>query len=377
MRWLAILALLGGCRQILGIDDLEEGRPIDAMTPVADAPPLFDADLSARKKVIAVDPTQVAEALSDFPVWVALDDPQIAARARADGSDIHFRLADGSETPYEIQRWDPTTGHLEAWVRVSLDVGVPTMFEIHYGEPVDTPPPPDPASVFSQQFAAVWHLDDDLSTTAIADATGDVPGTTAGGLDATASVPGRVGRGISFDGVDDLIQFTNPLNGGTQHTISAWIDQRAGENYDSIVTVGNPAQNQSRWFHSFFLSGTAAVGMFGNDWGDTGVDLVNAGWTMLHWTYGSNRLSRFYVNGQPLLDTHTHANGVNTQGTGGYIGYAPPQWGPGAITPSPLNGSLDDVRIATTARSAGYILTEYRNQRAPATFYSVGPEQLP
>jgi hypothetical protein len=34
---------------------------------------------------------------------------------------------------------------------------------------------------------------------------------------------------------------------------------------------------------------------------------------------------------------------------------------------------IDEVRISYTARSPDWILTEYRNQSAPATYLSVGP----
>jgi hypothetical protein len=36
---------------------------------------------------------------------------------------------------------------------------------------------------------------------------------------------------------------------------------------------------------------------------------------------------------------------------------------------------LDEVRVSNIARSAGWISTEYRNQSAPGTFYTVGAEQ--
>ena len=40
-----------------------------------------------------------------------------------------------------------------------------------------------------------------------------------------------------------------------------------------------------------------------------------------------------------------------------------------------LTGTMDEVRIANTSRSAGWIATEYHNQSSPETFYSVGAEQ--
>jgi methylaspartate ammonia-lyase len=35
-------------------------------------------------------------------------------------------------------------------------------------------------------------------------------------------------------------------------------------------------------------------------------------------------------------------------------------------------GTLDEVRVSSTARSAGWIATEYNNQSSPSTFYTVG-----
>ena len=37
-------------------------------------------------------------------------------------------------------------------------------------------------------------------------------------------------------------------------------------------------------------------------------------------------------------------------------------------------GDLDEVRISNVSRSANWILSEYRNQWAPASFYGVGGE---
>jgi hypothetical protein len=50
-----------------------------------------------------------------------------------------------------------------------------------------------------------------------------------------------------------------------------------------------------------------------------------------------------------------------------------PQWPTPGVQTS--NVILDEVRVSNTVRSAGWILTEYRNQYAPASFYSVGLEQ--
>jgi hypothetical protein len=42
-----------------------------------------------------------------------------------------------------------------------------------------------------------------------------------------------------------------------------------------------------------------------------------------------------------------------------------------------LDGKIDEVRISNTVRSADWILTEYRNQSAPATYISAAPRITP
>ena len=40
-----------------------------------------------------------------------------------------------------------------------------------------------------------------------------------------------------------------------------------------------------------------------------------------------------------------------------------------------LNGILDELRISDTARTADWIVTEYRNQNVPGSFYVIGPPE--
>src|SRR5205085_2817123 len=40
-----------------------------------------------------------------------------------------------------------------------------------------------------------------------------------------------------------------------------------------------------------------------------------------------------------------------------------------------LPSTIDEFRISTAARSADWILTEFRNQNSPATFFAVGPQE--
>src|SRR5262249_22301868 len=156
----------------------------------------------------------------------------------------------------EIQSWTKSTGHLEAWVRVpSLSAG--SQLAIRYGDLAAAHAANAPGTFTDYQ--AVWHLDDTLANTTVADAR-NLRNGTAASLTTNDSVAAQLGRGIDFKDGADQITFPNPLTGGTSHTISVWINQRTTTTNDAIIAMGNGALNQARWFHSRYNAATIAVG---------------------------------------------------------------------------------------------------------------------
>jgi hypothetical protein len=308
--------------------------------------------------------------LVDFPLYVQLDDADLMAHARNDGIDVHFTSAGGDPLDHEVERWDPGSGRLEAWVRVTLAGGAATTVALVYGEP-EPPPAPDPADVWASGFAAVWHLEESPAGP-LTDALGVRPGTASGGMDDASSVTGTVGRAIAFDGADDMMAFDNPLAGAGAHTFSAWVNQEATDDNDALLVVGTGACGEARWLHTRFDQDTVAVGLYCDDWADPGVNVQDAGWKLVHWTYADGE-SRLYIDGAAAALPFTHDGAANTQGSDGFLGNVPGSAGFGANMG--LNGTVDEVRIATRVRSPGWIAAEFANQSSPATFYSVGSEQ--
>lgn len=308
--------------------------------------------------------------LADFPLYIQLEDADLMARAQGDGSDIHFTSAGGDLLDHEVERWDPGSGRLEAWVRVTLVGSADTVVYLVYGEP-DPPAAPDPATVWAADFAAVWHLEESPSGP-LADALGARPGTASGGMNDTSSVTGVLGRAIAFDGGDDTIAFDNPLAGSGAHTVSAWVEQETTGDNDTLLVVGNGACGEARWLHTRFDQDTVALGLYCDDWPDSGVNVQGDGWTLVHWTYAAGE-SRLYIDGAAVGDPFAHDGNADTQGGNGFIGNVPTSAGFGANMG--LNGTVDEVRIATRVRSAGWIAAEFANQSAPAGFYTVGAEE--
>jgi len=362
--------LASGCGFSTRIDVTGDGnRPADAK-PI-DAQNVDGAPGSARMRRITIPDAKVFANLTDFPVWLVIDDPPgLGAKANANGNDIYFTRTDGTPLEHERVAWDKATGHLEAWVKVTLTDGAANELDLRFGDPGPAHIADAPA-VWTNSFTAVWHMDDLLANTTVADARGTVMGTAQNGP--TSVVNGKLGRAIDFDGNNDEVTFMNPINGGGSTTISAWVsiaDPLQG--FSSVLCVGNSTTNQSRFLETNFNGITR--GFYGNDINNN-IDIHNSTFTLLHWVYdGAAKESTLYRDGTIVGTTAAVTGTINTQGNGGHIGTAPMQWGPGGNTANPVNGLLDEVRIASAPRLVGWIRTEYENQRDVATFFMLGPD---
>lgn len=342
----------------------------------SDASDVIDAHIgaSARRKPITIHGDLVTATQNDFPVWIDLIDSELATRARSDGTDIFFTAADGAPLDHEIQRWSPGTQHLQAWVRLpKLVNNVDALIHVEYGD-VTKAAPPNSAGVFKASFAAVWHLDDSLATTTVADAT-DTHAGLASMLTPTEQVNARLGGGFAFDGSGARkVTFMNPLTGSTVHTISAWVNQEVTTHTSAIVVVGTANTDQSRFLYGHYGNGQTVGAGYYNDDLIPNSNLEGSGWILLHWVLeGPNRKNHLYRNGIEITGSGVTSTGVAaTSGTAGFIGFAPmPAYG----SSNGMNGVIDELRIATVARSPSWIAMEYANQSSPSTFYSVGAEQ--
>ena len=320
------------------------------------------------RKPITVAAGTVGVELADFPLYVELTDADLI-----DQTALHFVAGDGAAVlDHELQAWDAGTGHLEAWVRVpSLADASATTIYLRYGA-FTSPPSENPAGVWQNGFVAVWHLEDDPDGTAgdIADATGATAGNSVS-MNGSNRVDGALGQGLAFGDDLEQITFQNPLTGSSTHTISAWVDQETVAHNSALIVLGNGACNQSRWLHSRFTGGLMAAGFYCDDWTDTGVDVQDDGWTLVHWTYDGAALSRLFRDGALAAGPFLHDGDQLTVGPAGIIGNAPPAFG------SPMNfvGGTDEIRIADVVRNDEWIAAEHDNQRTPASFYVVGGEE--
>ncbi len=325
---------------------------------------------------VTIDHIQVPSTQTDFPVLISITD----ARFKTVGNSGHVENANGydirpfsdnacsSALTYELERYNATTGEVIMWVKIgSLSSSVDTVIYLGYGDAALNTNGSS-TSTWSNSFDRVWHLKDG-TTLSLSDssATGDTLANGGGSADATA-VTGQI------DGGAGLANASSQHMDGSNHqtnaiTYSLWAKATSFPNsYNYTISkntavafnlIGVKSNGKMRWM----VNATSQFDLDG-----TGSTTLSTGTLYyLTLTYDSTNGLKGYVNAS--LDNSAAANGVVAAMTSGIgIGYLQ------VFNLSFWDGPIDEVRLASVARSADWITTEYNNQSAPGTFETLGTE---
>src|SRR5208283_4211087 len=324
---------------------------------------------------ITIDHTKVPNTdRTNFPVLISGVYPFLATAANggqvqnANGYDIIFTAdyAGTTQLDHEIESYDPATGTINMWVRLPvLSHTCDTVIYVAYGNAAVTTSQENINEVWDSNYLGVWHL------STMADSTAN--GYTLTNNNAAGTVAGQIGSATSFNGSNQYLNNSSPtIPAGSPITISYWEFQASAnvQNSSAFNFGGSDSPNRIQ-AHS--------------PWSDR----------TLYWDYGSissgGRVSTDYT---PYLDAWTYVtlqydpnvtnhviylNGVaKASATSSNTPVSPEQGieiGRWALA-GYQNGNLDEFRVSTVARSADWIATEYNNQSSPATFASVGPENI-
>jgi hypothetical protein len=198
----------------------------------------YNASWNYRVK-ITVDYTKVDATLSNFPVYVDLNDlpSHFWDNVKNSGGDIRITTSDEeTEVAREVVSCDTSTDTGELHFKApSLSHTADTEFYIYYGNSGASEPAVDATygrnNVWSNGYLAVYHLNESPTTTTI-DSTGNgKSGTSAGSMSSDDLVNGKIGKGISFDGSNDTIAISD--SGGdfqkNELTISAWVSRKSSQ----------------------------------------------------------------------------------------------------------------------------------------------------
>ncbi|KPJ58208.1 MAG: hypothetical protein AMJ46_14510, partial [Latescibacteria bacterium DG_63] len=345
------------------------------------------------RKRIVIQGSQVSGTsdLSNFPVLIKfLPDSDTNLKhtsygghvGKDDGTDIFFTNDEGGKCDHEIEKYDPETGELVAWVEAPvLHHSANTTLYMYYGN----------ASAIDQQnvngtwdansdFKAVWHLHNDF----LDSTPNSYNGTNFGSSDAT----GKIADAQQFDGIDDYVDLSvmNPQS-YNDFTISAWY-----KSTDASVSDDEYMFAHMQEYGGVGEKGPGVILSATEDSGETDhlrLSIYDASQTF-HPYYGTSDIVdqqyHFVVAVRESGRIKLYVDGVKETDVvdldaGETISIAAPPEGP-FIGDWPgdteqVHGILDEVRISNIARSADWIATEHNNQSDPSGFYQVLGEETP
>jgi len=310
-----------------------------------------------------------------FPVLVRLTNSNFTfSKTQRNGNDIRFRKPDGTTLPFEIERWDSAAGHAEIWVKMDTVHGNNNS---HYMElywlDATSSGGSNSAAVFdiANGFRGVWHLGE--NTNFISDATANsYNGTRHGNQTQTT---GTIGMGQQFPGTgNDYTEMGNVLNPGNNNfTVSAWIKKASNGQNETIIgkTNGGSPGNTYGWI--FVINNAnnpvCCIANGGQNWGEAGsFSLIsNTAITDVAWHYVSaiinktgNNYCQIFIDGS---ETTISPNG-NVTLVGNISNNLPLRIGLEADNQNDFTGSLDEIVVSLTARSADWIKLCYMNQKS-------------
>lgn len=196
-RPVPVPALLGGLLLVVTFGACEQ-------------PGLFDqiaaryAEFSWAYEVeVEVDGSMLGSTLTDVPVLFSLTPERIDYEAiRLDGRDLEFRDALTDRVlAYELERWTPG-GASAVWVLLPELGPAGATVKVTYGRWVEGDGY-DPAGVWRNGYAGVWHFSDTGPSYADSTGNGNTATTGGAGLTAPAEVAGIAGGALDFSVASD------------------------------------------------------------------------------------------------------------------------------------------------------------------------------
>lgn len=336
----------------------------------------------SKRIKLTIDHTKVDTTLVDFPIAVTLasgtnTEPVFDELSTVSGTKkIALTTDDGTSQCYvEIERWNWTEQEANLWTKVPVvHNDEDTILYLYYDKTKDdnmiyVGDTGDGAAqnVWDSNFKLVMHMAQDPNgdvADAIKDSTSNVNhGTPAGSMTSADSVDGKIGKAIDFDGNDTItISADVSLKFGVGNFTIETIFKTSSANALSQITYGDRSDSQG-WSA---LLGTSGVGKFIIDDATTQTIVADA-------VDHADGVSHYYAavmnrTGEGLiyidealtnttnisessltLDTVDHDDitiGANWSGSG---------WSNFFL------GSIDEVRISNSARSAAWIKATYHS----------------
>lgn len=341
---------------------------------------------------LTVDPDSLgAGTLFNFPVALHLGPAQahVFDHSRADGGDLRVTGPDGmTPLPVEVVGFDPGTSSAEIWFEADSLSKTRNTFYLYYGNDQAGPPVQD-GSVWNSDYVAVYHFAEDPGAGTLRDYTSNHADASSAWASAawtsSDTTRGVLGQAWNFNGTTHWVDgdaigtqdssyvisawlrlpthttdFTFQANPGYWH-ISAQINEthrrphfNAANPWRDLRWDPNPLPEDDGYFHYFtwVFDGVQDTILFYYD----GIQQPATPW-------GIDPGQHFYT-GNPINPTKSGPDGVGVAG--------PMSWNSMDL----MDGPVDEFRVSERTHSSDWIRTEYRNLRAPDTFFAFGAPEM-
>ncbi|MDD5749166.1 MAG: DUF2341 domain-containing protein [Patescibacteria group bacterium] len=338
------------------------------------------------RRTITIDNTKVSGDLShvDFPMLVSLTEDYLKSTANggkvesANGYDIIFTSDEegANQLSHEIERYNPATGELIAWVKIpALPGNTDTIIYMFYGNGDISTSQEDVYNTWDDYHIMVYHKPDGSSSAIKNSANANNQGTKKASGE-PVEINGRIGKAQDYDGSNDYVNIPHHssqlLTSGM--TISVWMkpDTLGGASSGRIIDKSNGSSAQAGWVlfcQSTYVSFTAAGALIRTS-ASGSINYNGSTWYHVVVTVAANGTTTFYINGvQSGSVGATNALSGITSTSGVRIGNR------SNATDRAFDGIIDELKVSNILRNVDWIKTEYNNQSSPSTFFAVGAEE--
>ncbi|MFX1549681.1 MAG: DUF2341 domain-containing protein [Promethearchaeota archaeon] len=341
-------------------------------------------------KVITIDSSKVVGStdLTNFSFLLSIYDSNLRTEVQSNGNDIAF--SDGTNwLDHEIelfkQDFNGTHARLVAWIRIpSLSTSTDTNIYMYYGNSTMASQQ-NPEGVWDSNYYAVYHMNQDPSSSSVLDSTANNYDLTPGsGFTSAHFVDGIVGKAIKFNSQED--EYLNISSGFSNPTSSLSLEM-----WFKPQELCSPSQPLQRYFTAInwpyygqdicfrYNSDPSETRLrtrvINNTGSGSSVECNYIGWNtnqfyhfVMTWEGGSVGRHIHYLNGA-LNRNVTDADALGTASPwSGFI------IGADIDCSDPSDVVIEEFRITSNVRSSDWFETEYNNQKNPYTFYSIGSQ---
>lgn len=258
---------------------------------------------------------------------------------------------------WEIERYVAATGEIEAWVLVpSLSSGGSIFYLCYGNSSIVSFQGGAAGAAWDSSYVGVYHLPNG-TVLSVADSTSHA---NAGANHSVTATTGQIDGGASLSGASQYIStpitstfgdFTACLWFNT--TANSFVQRLLDKTYNTGFWLGQVG-SATQWGGGVLTTGPFTYVTLANMSAWHHICNERAGTTQTITADSTNTATATTSNA--LMDSSAFQIGAAVGGGNAY------------------QGSLDEVRISSVARSANWITTDYNNQSAPSTFEVFGAE---